>query len=387
MQLKMQGSPASGGPKRYRAALSRRFTSPAPTPQSRESVPTDRVASCLESWLLDLTSACVSPRTLEHNRFLIGRLDWWLKREGRQALDADALRDFLLYIRSAHELPEGRWGERGETREDHEVAARRRRGYKPASMRYKPVAARTVRNYWTILRAFVNWLVAQDIVSGIRMPQKAKAPTSDFRVFTREEAERLVETARGGVCASCYSAPEREIFGKRDGALMLLMLGTGLRASEVCALQWGDVDIAEGRLRVRSHDQGGGAKGNKSRTVHFHRDLGRALRAWFVCYPGAESDAAVFPSLGGGQPGQPMTRGGLLKLCKRVGEAAGVGDCRPHAYRHYFATQYLVQTSDLATLQEMLGHESVEMSRRYARFAEVDLAAKARRFHPLGGNA
>lgn len=378
--------PGSSKTARHRTGLSRRLTAATPAPARRDTIPTSQILPSMEAWLLDLTSAACSPRTLESNGFLVGRLAWWLTREGRQVLDAEALRDFLLYIRSAHELPEGRWGELGQTIEDHQEASRHRRGYRPASMRYKAVSVRTLSNYWVVLRAFVNWCIARGILDELRLPPRPRALENDFRVFSEDERRRIVEAAQAGAVVG-YSAADRKLFGKRDGAIVLVLLGCGLRASEACALRWEDVDLVEGRVRVRSRDQGGGAKGNKSRTVWIHRDICRALRAWMMASPTTESHQSVFPALSGRSPGAPMSRGGLLIAIKRIGEAAGVDDVHPHAFRHTFATSYLIQTGDLAALQEMLGHESVEMSRRYARFAEVDLASKARRFHPLEGGS
>jgi integrase/recombinase XerD len=384
---KTQGS--SGSPKRraYRPGLARRFSAPE-APLKTCSIPTGQVRAHMESWLLDLTSAACSPRTLEGDRFLVGRLAWWLAREKQPRLDQDALRDFLLYVRGAHALPEGRWGEIGQTWESHRQAAKTQRGYKPPSVRYRAVSVRTLSNYWVVLRAFVNWCLAQGILDELRLPPRPRALEGDFRVFSAEEKRRITAAAAAGACGKGYSAQDRKLFGRRDHALVLVLLGCGLRASEACALRWEDVDLTEGRVRVRSHDQGGGAKGNKSRTVWVHRDVCRALRTWESALGaalGAAPDQPIFCALSGRTPGGAMSRGGLLKLVGRIGELAGVEDCHPHAFRHTFATSYLIQTGDLAALQEMLGHESVEMSRKYARFAEVDLAAKARRFHPLGG--
>jgi integrase len=68
-----------------------------------------------------------------------------------------------------------------------------------------------------------------------------------------------------------------------------------------------------------------------------------------------------------------MDRHALLKLIHRLAQVAGVQDAHPHKFRHTFAIEYLRNRGNERTLQDMLGHESLEMLRTYTRIAQVDM--------------
>lgn len=121
--------------------------------------------------------------------------------------------------------------------------------------------------------------------------------------------------------------------GMRNLALILLMLDTGLRAAEVCRLKLKNLDLENRSLRVRikGGDWGHGA----------YTDITAGwLRAWLRLrskLAAADVDS-VFVAVGGGQPGQPLTRDGLRGVFRRMGQAAGLGLISPHDMRRTFAT-------------------------------------------------
>jgi len=165
---------------------------------------------------------------------------------------------------------------------------------------------------------------------------------------------------------------------RRDRAIILMLLDTGLRASELCKLRVGDIDLRTGRVEIR-HGPGGGAKGGKGRIVFVGKTARRSV--WRHLAERADGDDQKAP-LFTGRGARPLTRDSLRLLIKSIAARARIENCFPHRFRHTFAITYLRCGGDVFTLQAILGHSTLEMVRRYARIAEVDLAAAHRRASP-----
>jgi integrase/recombinase XerD len=165
---------------------------------------------------------------------------------------------------------------------------------------------------------------------------------------------------------------------KRDRAIILMLLDTGLRASELCALRVGDVDLRTGRVNIR-HCPMGEAKGGKGRILFLGRSARRSV--WRHLAERTDGDDPKVP-LFTGRGARPLTRDSLRLLIKSIAARARVDNCFPPRFRHTFAITYLRGGGDVLTLQAILGHSTLEMVRRYARIAEIDLAAAHRRASP-----
>lgn len=302
-----------------------------------------RLVRYLESWIQDGRIRQFSPRTIEERRNVIGKLLWFLEREGATELDPFALRGFLAHVSFGHEEPAGRWGKSR-----------------------SPVRPRTAVAYYRVLRSLCNWLVEEGAIedSPIGTLKPPRAADDQVQPFTEEQLAALERAA------------ERTDSPRRDRAALLFLLDTGCRASEVCALRISDLDFTERSCRVRG-------KGDKYRTVYFGRECGRALLAYLR--DGEREEAGpVFPSLRGLKPGEALTRSGLLQIVRRLGKEARVQGvrCSPHTFRHTFAVSFLRAGGNTFALQTMMGHVSLAMTRRYVALAGADLQAQHARFSP-----
>lgn len=245
-----------------------------------------------------------------------------------------------------------------------------------------PLSPKTLRNVHMTLRSFFTWAASEfDIESpmdGLTPPKYQQSPVIPL---TRDEIEALLDACdytrradRGGDRRFRMRRPT----ARRDRALILSLLDSGLRASELCALKIGDVDLKTGRTEVR-HGRRGGAKGGKGRTVF----LGKTTRRFVWRYVAEREDGEDLEApLFAGRWERPMNPTSLRQLIKRLAEKAGVRDCYPHRFRHTFAISYLRAGGDVFTLQALLGHSTLDMVRYYARIAEVDLANAHRRASP-----
>ena len=187
------------------------------------------------------------------------------------------------------------------------------------------------------------WLHARPILR--RAPTIVNL-TVKRRYLTEPEVERLMDCAR-----------KHGRYGHRDATMILVAYRHGLRASEVCDLQWQQIELSEGRLHVHRVKNG-------IPSVHPIRgDEMRALRKLRRDYP---KEAYVFVSERGG----PMSPIGFHRLIQRVGEAAKVPfPIHPHMLRHACGFKLANDGHDTRALQHYLGHKNIQHTVRYTEMA------------------
>jgi len=166
------------------------------------------------------------------------------------------------------------------------------------------------------------------------------------RYLTEREIERLMDCAR-----------KHGRYGHRDATMILVAYRHGLRASEVCDLQWQQIELSEGRLHVHRVKNG-------IPSVHPIRgDEMRALRKLRRAYP---KDAHVFVSERGG----PISPIGFHRLIQRFGEAAEMPfPIHPHMLRHACGFKLANDGHDTRAPQHYLGHKNIQHTVRYTEMA------------------
>jgi site-specific recombinase XerD len=295
-----------------------------------------------EGWLLSGDISQHSPNTLAFRRLLVTKLRWFLDRERLPRCGTHELRLFLAYLTHGHREPGGRWGNPRLT---------------------NPVRPRTVKDYHSHLRTLFRWIVAEgglDISPMDRIPVPT-ARADQVSPFTPEQVNALLAAAR------------RSRYARRDEAILLFLLDTGVRSSELCHLRLEDVDLSGRRATVLG-------KGNKRRAVSFHRTTARAL--WqYLKEEQREPEDPLFLS----EQGDALTRSGLQQLIERLGKSARItaSRCSPHTFRHTFAVEFLRAGGNVFTLQQMLGHTSLHMTNRYVALAQADIENQHRQFSPV----
>lgn len=149
----------------------------------------------------------------------------------------------------------------------------------------------------------------------------------------------------------------------RDAALVGLMVFAGLRVAEVCALDFGDVEISErkGLVYVRS------GKGDKARKVPISSEGRRLLAAWLEMRQ--VDGGALFV----GDRGERMTTRAVQKRFQRIAEAAGIEGLTPHVLRHTCAKRMVDAGRPLTEVKAILGHAKLDMTERYVKPGLEDL--------------
>lgn len=228
------------------------------------------------------------------------------------------------------------------------------------------LAAISIQTYIRGLRAFFNWLYKQHYTSENRLAnlRPPKALHKLVQILTEDEIKSIFSSFDLNTTAGC-----------RDYAILLILLDTGLRCSELANLKLDDVNIDDGHLKVMG-------KGGKERIVPFGVVAQRALLRYLShfraspLFPGTDS---FFLTL----EGLPLGRNSVKMMFQRLAMKCRIKRLHPHLCRHTFATNYLINGRDVFTLQQILGHTSLEMVRRYISLASAHVTVQHRKFSPM----
>jgi integrase/recombinase XerC/integrase/recombinase XerD len=207
------------------------------------------------------------------------------------------------------------------------------------------------------LKSFLNWLfekrlITRDLALQIHMP---KVPHRLPHHLSVDEVQALLKALAEG----------EGLEARYDEALILLLYGGGLRVSEACSLRWSAVDFSTRVLRVLG-------KGSKERLVALPDRVMACLRA----LP-QDGDYVFGP--------EPLsTRRAYDRVRAAGARAALLQPLHPHALRHSFATHLLTSGANLRTLQELLGHSTLQATQRYTHIGIDQLANTLETFHPHG---
>lgn len=219
-----------------------------------------------------------------------------------------------------------------------------------------PCGAATLNRKTACLRSFYRHLrraelIEEDPTANVRPPRRGKPLP---KVLGYAEVKRLLESVNGSAPADL-----------RDRALLEVMYGCGLRASETTGLEaTGSIDLRRGFLRAQG-------KGSKERIVPLGREAAAAVSRYLrsgrrELAGGSDDERALFLN----QRGGPLTRQGLYKVIQGRAKAVGLDErMSPHTLRHSFATHLLSGGCDLRSVQEMLGHADVATTQVYTHLS------------------
>ncbi|MCL0091814.1 tyrosine-type recombinase/integrase [Dehalococcoidales bacterium] len=224
----------------------------------------------------------------------------------------------------------------------------------------------SIQDYIRALRAFFSWLYKEGYTSENRLARlkPPKAPNKVIEILTHEELSRVLGSINPNTST-----------GARDYAILILLLDTGLRCSELTNFELGDINIEAGYLKVMG-------KGGKERVVPFGATAQKALLRYFLHFRPESFNPAIqnfFLTL----EGKPLTYEGVRMIFRRIATKSGVKRLHPHLCRHTFATNYLINGGDVFSLQQILGHTTLEMVRRYVALASAHVTVQHRKFSPM----
>jgi integrase/recombinase XerC/integrase/recombinase XerD len=257
-------------------------------------------------------------------------------------LSVGSVRDFIAHLQSAT-----RWD-----------------GHCYTPTRGELLSPSTVAHHVRVVKGFATWLheeeyTSENLLSRISVP---KVPRKMIEVLTSDEVRRLL------------AGTNREsLNGPRDLAIVVLMLDTGMRCGELLSLGVEDVHFEDQWLRVMG-------KGQKERTIPFGARCSMVLARYLrFSRPNIFAHQQLFLTI----DGEPISENTIKMLFTRLRKRTGIARLHPHLLRHTFATSYLVAGGDVFTLQSILGHTTLEMTRRYVTLASSHVNIQHRRFSPM----
>lgn len=160
----------------------------------------------------------------------------------------------------------------------------------------------------------------------------------------------------------------------RNRLLVLMMVDSGGRVSEIAGIKAADIDLGGLRIRVT-------VKGGRERYLNITHNT-RLLTARYLrklTAPGKPAPVYLFENP---DYGKPLTRAAIGKIVRKAGEAAGIPNVHPHRFRHTFTSEYVAAGGDAFTLQRELGHSSIQMSKHYVTLYDSSVQRKHQEFSP-----
>jgi site-specific recombinase XerD len=229
-----------------------------------------------------------------------------------------------------------------------------------------PLSTATIHGHVRTLRAFFSWLTKEEFIN--QNPASGlKPPKLDHKVITILSDEEIRTILN--------SFNPKQPADARNQTIFMMLFDAGLRTGEILRLKMDDLHLDEGIIKVLG-------KGKKERFVPIGSNSQKVSQRYIFRYRPKQNDHQneyVFLSTGG----KPLTENSLKLTFTRLAQRSGVKRLHAHLCRHTFATKFLINGGDVFTLQQILGHSTLEMVRHYVNLASNHIAFQHRRFSPL----
>ena len=236
---------------------------------------------------------------------------------------------------------------------------------------------RKVRNYTAsgvnrkiaCLKGYFSYLEVEKILDTNPMNKIRSAKEARLlpKVLSLDDIGLLLETVERRLAEA--KNPELAL---RDRAIFELFYATGIRLSELVGLNAEDLDFSNQTMRVVG-------KGRKERVVFFNDTAEMAVSEYLHATPRSKPGTPLFLN----RYGARLSQRGVEKMFSTVLKASGLAKhASPHTLRHSFATHLLEGGSDLVTIKELLGHESLQTTQIYTNISKKRMQQVYRRSHP-----
>lgn len=229
-------------------------------------------------------------------------------------------------------------------------------------MRESGLSPNSINSYTRVLKSFFSWCNEQSITS------------LNIKLYKGEET--IKETYTDNELAALLKKPDtrKSTFAEyRDWVIINFLLNCGSRAATVRAIQIRDVDLDSGMVCYRH------TKNRKAQAIPLCSPMIAILRE-YLRFRGGEPDDYLFCT----ETGTQLAENGLRQSIARYNMRRGVQKTSLHLFRHTFARKYLIDCGgDAFTLQKLLGHSTLAMTKHYCAIYDADLTRNFDKFSPL----
>jgi len=304
----------------------------------------------LDTYQIQARTEGKSPNTIRIYTTALSILQRFLERRGFPAdvtsIGPEEIREFINYLQNTKAFME------------HPFTGPQQKG----------LTGHTINCYLRAIRAFWSWLLVEEFIETnpfdkITIP---KPPKKVITPFSEEQIRALL-----GIIDT------KSPIGFRDWTIILTLLDTGIRVSELTELKLENVNLAQRCLKICG-------KGNKERTVPIGISVQKAIAKYLTKYR-TNPICPLSDNLFLNRDSMPLTPNRIESIIERYASKARIQGVRasPHTFRHTFAITYLRNGGDVFTLQRILGHETLDMVRNYINLAQYDLQEAHLRCSPV----
>lgn len=304
----------------------------------------------LDDYKLSLETANRSPKTISWYLEILIRYFAFLRSHGLlkpvNELGKDELRAYILHLQTSI-----RWAGRPYIKSTQGT-----------------LSPHSVQGHVRAIKAFFSWLfdegqIEENPLAGYPLP---KVPQKQIPTLTLDQVRKLLTLIDN-------SSP----VGARNRVILLLLLDTGMRVSELVGIKIDNIDFVRGLIKIVG-------KGQKERTIPFCSETRKQLRRYFKNFrPSLEQEASHYLFLK--SDGSHVSIDCVQQLLRRLASRAGLQSlkCSPHIFRHTFATMSVADGANAYILKEILGHSSLLTTQKYLHLQPSDLRAQHAKFSPI----
>ncbi len=249
-----------------------------------------------------------------------------------------------------------RWCDEHEIKTLQALTAHDLRRYFVSLLR-RELSSQYQNNLARAIRAFLNYCVRDELLA-VSPFAKVQMPRLEKRILPAFAVTEIQTILRS--CAY-----------ERDKALCLFLLDSGVRASELIALNIGDVDMKTGVVTVKM------GKGQKACTTYIGAHTRKQMRRYLAERGAVKPEAPAFASMANGNR---MTLDGLVQVMGRLQQRSGISTCSCHTFRRTFALSCLRNGMNIYVLARLMGHADITILRQYLDLIDDDLQEAHARF-------
>ncbi len=221
----------------------------------------------------------------------------------------------------------------------------------------------SLNHYVREIKAFLNWCMEKEMVKPFTIKQ-VRSQDKPTETYTEEEMSLLLARPHKNEPFAVW----------RTWAIINWIYATGNRASTVCEIKLGDLSYSRGEITIRK------TKTGKAMNIPFSNALMAVMKEYTREWRAEASDNRyLFPNIGD----EKLTVNALKHSISRYNTNRGVKRTSAHAIRHTFAKNWIRNAGNMFSLQRMLGHSTLEMTRRYVNLFVEDMKPNFSDYNPL----